>query len=68
MISDGVYEYHNEHDEQFGEARVEQLFQGFEGSSMDDLKHQLLEEVYAFGGQAEQLDDITLVLVSRKQV
>ena len=66
VISDGVYEYHNSDNEQFGEDRVAALFRNFDGDSMQFLKDRLLEEVYAFGGDAEQLDDITVVLVQRK--
>jgi phosphoserine phosphatase len=65
VISDGVFEYHNEADEQFGEERVGEILCAFEGVSMDELRQDLLDEVFAFGGEAEQLDDITIVLVGR---
>jgi|TARA_B100000959_G_C14996785_1_gene630659 phosphoserine phosphatase len=66
VISDGVYEYHNKEGEQFGEDRVAQIFKECTGSSMDELKNRLLDAVFAFGEGAEQLDDITIVLVHRK--
>ena len=65
VISDGVFEYENELHEPFGEDRVADVFQSYEGSSMDELKDKLLEAVFAFGGKAEQLDDITIILVAR---
>ncbi len=65
VISDGVYEYHNEQDEQFGEDRVADILTSFSGQTMDELKDQLLQAVFSFGGEAEQLDDITIVLIRR---
>ena len=66
VISDGVYEYNNENGEQFGEERVAKIFRDFNGTSMKNLQDRLLEAVYEFGGNAEQLDDITIVLTQRK--
>lgn len=66
IISDGVYEYHNRDNEQFGEDRVAAVFKNFCGANMHELKEELLASVYAFGEGAEQLDDITVVLVQRK--
>ena len=65
VISDGVFEYENASGEQFGEARVADLIVAFDGTSMDILKQQILDELFAFGGDSEQLDDITIVLVGR---
>ncbi len=65
VISDGVYEYQNDKGEQFGEGGVAMVLRNFTGSSMETLKDELLKAVYAFGGAAEQLDDITIVLVCR---
>ncbi len=67
VISDGVYEFHNEAGEQFGEERVEEVFRSFDGDDMETLKDRLLESVFEFSGSAEQLDDITIVLVHRQQ-
>ncbi len=67
VISDGVYEFHNEAGEQFGEERVEEVFRSFDGDDMEELKSRLLDSVFDFGGSAEQLDDITIVLVHREQ-
>lgn len=65
VISDGVFEYHNAAGEQFGEQRVEKILREFQGESMEELRDALLEAVYAFAGSAEQLDDITIVLIRR---
>jgi phosphoserine phosphatase RsbU/P len=68
VISDGVYEYHNESGEQFGEERASRVFQTFGDGSTEELKNELLKSVFAFGGKSEQLDDITIVLVKRNPV
>ncbi len=66
VISDGVYEYENSEGEQFGETRVAELIAAFGGHSMDVLKQQILDDLFAFGNDSEQLDDVTMVLVGRK--
>lgn len=65
VISDGVFEYHNAKGEQFGEERIQRILHDFSGGSMEDLKDALLDAVYEFAGSAEQLDDITIVLIGR---
>ena len=67
VISDGVYEFHNEAGEQFGEARVGEIIRGFDGISMDQLRSRLLRAVFDFAGNALQEDDITIVLIAREQ-
>ena len=66
LLSDGVYEYCNSADEQFGEARVEGIVAEHRGLSMAALGARILAEVHAFAQGAPQEDDITLVLVKRE--
>ena len=65
LISDGVYEYNNQHGEQFGEARVAEVFCRHHAESMSELNLHLMQAIDAFTGDATQQDDITLVLVKR---
>ncbi|NIP17162.1 MAG: SpoIIE family protein phosphatase, partial [Xanthomonadales bacterium] len=63
LISDGVYEYADEGGEQFGEERVAALFAESGHLPMSELAQKLVDAAFAFGGDAPQADDITLVLV-----
>lgn len=65
LISDGVYEYNNEREEEYGEQRVAELFEKHHQLAMSELSDKLLESVRSFGGSAPQLDDITMLLVKR---
>ena len=65
LISDGVYEYTNLSDEEFGEERVADIFRVSHELSMSELSGQLITAAMEFGGDAPQADDITLVLVRR---
>ena len=66
LLSDGIYEYHDARNEQFGEARVEALLRAHHGMPMAALAAALLEAVQAFAQGAAQQDDITIVLVKRE--
>jgi len=66
LISDGVYEYNNEDGEEFGEARVAEIFKTHHQLPMAELTNRLIKSVQQFGGSAPQQDDITLVLVRRQ--
>jgi len=65
LLSDGVYEYRNKTNEQFGEERVEQIVRAHHSGAMAVLSARLLESVQAFAAGAPQEDDITMVLVKR---
>jgi sigma-B regulation protein RsbU (phosphoserine phosphatase) len=65
LISDGIYEYANLEEEEFGEERVAAIFKTSHQLSMSDLCDRLISEVMKFGGEAPQADDITMVLVRR---
>jgi phosphoserine phosphatase len=65
LLSDGVYEYENRQGAQFGEKRVEQLLKYHHRLPMAELCKQILRATYEHGGDVEQEDDITLVLIRR---
>ncbi len=65
LISDGIYEYTAQNEEQFGEQRVSEVIRDGQALSMAELSRQLVGAVQEFGGDAPQADDITIVLVKR---
>jgi sigma-B regulation protein RsbU (phosphoserine phosphatase) len=65
LLSDGVYEYRNAANEQFGEERVEQIVRAHRTATMAELSSRLIESVEAFAHGAPQEEDITMVLVKR---
>ena len=65
LISDGVYEYTAADESQFGEERVANIIREHQALSMAELSQRLVDGAIAFGGEAPQADDITLVLVKR---
>jgi anti-sigma regulatory factor (Ser/Thr protein kinase) len=65
VLSDGIYEYRDAGNEQFGEARVEAIVEADHGKSMAELSSILLASVRSFARGAPQEDDITVVLVKR---
>ncbi|MFV0478727.1 MAG: PP2C family protein-serine/threonine phosphatase [Parahaliea sp.] len=64
VLSDGVYEYEGS-GEIFGRERVAALFRRWSGGPMADLSDYLLAQLTQFGGNADQQDDLTIVLVRR---
>ncbi len=66
LLSDGIYEYRNAVDEQFGEARVEAILQEHHDLPMAVLSGRLLDAVRMFARGARQEDDMTVVLVKRE--
>ena len=66
LLSDGVYEYCDRHNEPFGEARVEAVLAAHHDKPMAELSSVLLASVETFAKGAPQEDDITIVLVKRE--
>lgn len=66
LVSDGVFEYHNAANEQFGEARVIDLVCALHDRSTAALADALFASVEAFANGAPQDDDMTVVLVKRQ--
>ncbi len=65
LVSDGVYEYTAEDGSQFGEERVAEIMREHYQLPMAELTGMLVKGAKAFGGDAPQADDITVVLVRR---
>jgi phosphoserine phosphatase len=65
LLSDGIYEYRNGANEEFGEARVDELIRANHHESPKVLVALLLRAVAVFAGAAPQEDDITMVIVKR---
>ena len=65
LISDGIYEYHNADNEQFGEQRVADILRAHHNKSAAELSTVLRTSVRTFANGAPQEDDITVVLVKR---
>jgi len=65
LISDGVYEYENPGGEQFGDARVADVFARHAADGVAALGRELLDAAEGFANGAPQSDDVTVVLVRR---
>jgi sigma-B regulation protein RsbU (phosphoserine phosphatase) len=63
LCSDGVVEAMNENGEMFGFGRLEQFMAGCDELPATEIVEQLNQEITTFVGQAEQHDDITMVVV-----
>jgi sigma-B regulation protein RsbU (phosphoserine phosphatase) len=63
LYTDGVTEAMNRRDEYFGEARLMAALEATRDQPLDALKEGLLRRLRAFVGEAEQHDDMTLVLL-----
>ena len=66
MFTDGVTEAMNASLEEFGEQRLEQTLQLAEGKSGQEVIDAVTGEVKAFVEEAEQSDDITMLVLKRK--
>jgi sigma-B regulation protein RsbU (phosphoserine phosphatase) len=66
LLSDGIYEYHDAANEQFGEQRVEEVLRAHHGKPMAELSAILFDAVQSFANGAPQEDDMTVVLVKRE--
>jgi len=66
LLSDGIYEYRNAEQEEFGEGRVEEIVRANHMRPVAELAAILLGSVQTFAGDAMQEDDMTVVLVKRK--
>ena len=65
LLSDGIYEFHDDAGAQFGEARVEAAMAAGRDVDMATLATRLLDAVRGFAGRAVQQDDISMVLLKR---
>jgi phosphoserine phosphatase RsbU/P len=65
LITDGIYEYEDVSQEQFGKERVAEVIREHHDKTMATLMEKLHDAVKEFGGPAPQNDDITVVLLRR---
>jgi phosphoserine phosphatase len=65
VISDGIYEFATSEGAEFGEAGVAEIMRQGHTLPMAELGQRLVDAAFEFGGDVDQADDITLVLVRR---
>lgn len=65
LISDGIYEYENEHGAQFGHQGVIRVLDENPDASAQELVDKIMAAAREHGGTAPQADDITIVLARR---
>ncbi len=63
MFGDGVSEALNEHGDEFGDEGLLALIDAHKSHTPQALLDALLAGVRAFGGQAAQGDDVTMLIV-----
>lgn len=68
IYSDGVTESLNEEGEEFGEARLIEIVQKNRGRTAAGLRDRIDEALAKFVGKAKTVDDLTLVIVKRKNL
>jgi sigma-B regulation protein RsbU (phosphoserine phosphatase) len=67
LYTDGVTEAMNEDLEEFGVPRLIKVFQVDPPSSAEDATGRVFEAVHDFAGEADQSDDITCLVLHRRQ-
>ena len=65
LMTDGIYEYENPSEEQFGESRVEEIVREYQGEPMSRLVERIVASVEEFAEGAPQNDDMTILLARR---
>jgi phosphoserine phosphatase RsbU/P len=66
LLTDGIYEYRDAADQEFGEQRVLEILRTHHDKSAAEISTMLLTAVQEFAGNAPQEDDMTVVLVKRE--
>ncbi len=67
MYTDGVTEAENIDHDQFGESRLEAVLATLKGAGSEQIVETINAEVKKFAGDAPQSDDITQLVILRKQ-
>jgi sigma-B regulation protein RsbU (phosphoserine phosphatase) len=65
VYSDGISEAINPNQEQFGEGRLYAVVEEHRHESANDIIEQIVRVVRQHAGGAEQMDDMTLVVLKR---
>ncbi|MFN0110908.1 MAG: SpoIIE family protein phosphatase [Blastocatellia bacterium] len=68
IYSDGVTESQSEDGEEFGESRLIEIVQRNRGRTPAGLRDRIDESLAKFVGKAKSVDDLTLVIVKRKNL
>ncbi|MBN1588314.1 MAG: serine/threonine-protein phosphatase [Pirellulales bacterium] len=63
VSTDGLWEAHNEQDEQFGKERLYEVVRRHADRSADEISGRIHAELTAFRGESSQDDDVTFVIV-----
>ncbi|MCB0712438.1 MAG: SpoIIE family protein phosphatase [Ignavibacteriae bacterium] len=63
LYSDGISEAMNEGHEEYGEDRLYNVLRDATNASPEEVNNRLLQEITTFRGEAEQNDDVTVVVV-----
>ncbi len=63
LTTDGVLEAHNEKGEMFGRNRVKEIIRRYADLGAEGIRLAIIDAVTAFRGDAQQEDDITLVVL-----
>lgn len=64
--TDGIWESFNEQDEQYGKERLKQVIKDAARGTADQIAHAIIDDVKQHRGTAEQLDDVTLIVLKKK--
>ena len=62
LMTDGIYEYEDPSEEQFGESRVEKIVRQHQNEPMSRLVERIVASVEEFAEGAPQNDDMTILL------
>ena len=62
--SDGVWELENEQQQRFGKNRVKKIIRDHHNLQPSEIIKKITDEITLFRGHAEQMDDITLVVIA----
>jgi len=63
LTTDGVWEARNKKGEMFGRKRFKEIIRRHAGSGAESIRLAIIDAVAAFRGEAQQEDDITLVVL-----
>lgn len=66
ILSDGFFEFANPHDELFGKERVQTVIQRHQKLPLDELLKRLRQSIDDFANGAPQADDMTVILIRRR--
>lgn len=67
VMTDGVFEYENPAGEQFEESRVTEIIRAHASEPMAKLAERIVQAVDDFADGAPQMDDMTILLIRRRQ-